>query len=87
MDATLSLDPATLRNFAIALAIGALVGIEREKSKAESGSIGIGGIRTFILFSQIGAVSAWLARELDSAWIFVGAVVVVALLANRMLRR
>jgi uncharacterized membrane protein (DUF4010 family) len=78
MDATLSLDPATLRNFAIALAIGALVGIEREKSKAESGSIGIGGIRTFILFSQIGAVSAWLARELDSAWIFVGAVVVVA---------
>ncbi len=78
MDVTLGLDLATLRNFAIALAIGALVGIEREKNKAESGTVGIGGIRTFILFSLIGAVSAWLAAEFDSPWIFVAAVVVVA---------
>jgi len=78
MDVTLGLDLVTLRNFAIALAIGALVGIEREKNKAESGTIGIGGIRTFILFSLIGAVSAWLAAEFDSPWVFVAAVVVVA---------
>jgi len=78
MDVTLGLDLATLRNFAIALAIGALVGIEREKNKAESGSVGIGGIRTFILFSQVGAVGAWLALELQSPWIFVAAVAVVA---------
>ncbi len=78
MDLALTLDVPTLRNFAIALAIGALVGIEREKNKAESGSGGIGGIRTFILFSQVGAVGAWLARELDAPWIFIAAVAVVA---------
>lgn len=78
MDVSLTLDPQTLRNFAIALAIGALVGIEREKNKAQSGSIGTGGIRTFILFSQVGAVGAWLARELGSPWIFIAVVAVVA---------
>ncbi|MEJ2513644.1 MAG: MgtC/SapB family protein [Gammaproteobacteria bacterium] len=78
MDLNLSLDIPTLRNFAIALAIGALVGIEREKNKAESGSIGIGGVRTFILFSQVGAVGAWLARALDAPWIFIAAVAIVA---------
>ncbi|HEU4428264.1 MAG TPA: MgtC/SapB family protein [Myxococcota bacterium] len=59
--------------FAIALFIGALVGIEREKKMEDEGERGIGGIRTFILFAEAGAVSAWLARELDAPSIFVGA--------------
>jgi len=64
-----------------AVLIGALVGIEREKSKAQSGNVGIGGVRTFILFSLTGAVAAWLSQILGSAWIFVAALGGVSALA------
>jgi len=38
-------------NFAVALFIGALVGIERERKKAEEDpSVAFGGIRTFIFW-------------------------------------
>lgn len=65
--------------FAIALFIGALVGIEREKrieEEVEQGlrkQRGIGGLRTFILFAQAGAVSAWLSVQLATPWVFLGA--------------
>jgi uncharacterized membrane protein (DUF4010 family) len=75
-----SLDPQLVWGLASALIIGSLVGIERERSKALSGNVGIGGVRTFILFSLIGAVSAWLSQALDNAWIFVTAVAAVAAL-------
>ncbi len=75
-----SLDPRLVWGLASALIIGSLVGIERERSKALSGNVGIGGVRTFILFSLIGAVSAWLSQALASAWIFVAAVAAVAAL-------
>jgi len=86
-----SLDqPIPLLDFAIALFIGALVGIEREKkleeeeADARAGGAragdpaagfrrGIGGLRTFILFAETGAVSAWLSVKNDTPWIFVGA--------------
>jgi uncharacterized membrane protein (DUF4010 family) len=64
------LDITVVRNFAIALLIGALVGIEREKSKRARGHPTIGGIRTFILFAEAGAVSAWLSQHLASPWPF-----------------
>jgi len=76
-----SLDPRLVWGLASALIIGALVGIERERSKALSGNVGIGGVRTFILFSLTGAVAAWLSRELGSAWIFVAALAAVGALA------
>jgi len=38
----------------LGLIIGSLVGIERERSKALSGNVGIGGVRTFILFALMG---------------------------------
>ena len=76
-----SLDPRLVWGLASALIIGALVGIERERSKALSGNVGIGGLRTFILFSLIGAVAAWLSQTLGNAWIFVAAVAAVAALA------
>src|SRR5512139_811527 len=60
-------------DFAIALFIGALVGIEREKKASIGESRGIGGLRTFILFAEAGAVAAWLAERLAAPWIFVGA--------------
>ena len=58
-----------IRDFAIALFIGALIGIEREKRKMDEDA-GLGGIRTFILLSMAGAASGWLSSQLGSPWIF-----------------
>lgn len=68
----MTLDALLFRNFAIALFIGALVGIEREKKQSREKEIGIGGIRTFILFAQTGAIAAWLAIETQTPLVFVG---------------
>ncbi len=76
-----SLDPRLVWGLASALIIGALVGIERERSKALSGNVGIGGVRTFILFALTGAVASWLSQELGSAWVFVAALGAVGALA------
>jgi len=82
------LDPLVARDFAIALAIGALIGLEREKKKAEDPHAGIGGLRTFILFAEAGALCAWLAQRLASPWIVaagalgVAAMVVAGYVAN-----
>ena len=73
-------DPKLVWGLAAALVIGALVGTEREKSKALSGNVGIGGVRTFILFALSGAVGGWLAQALQSAWVFVATVGAVAAL-------
>jgi len=72
-----------LVEFSIALLIGALVGIERERKKVGDHADSLGGLRTFILFAEAGAISGWLSRELDSQWPFavaalmVGALIVV----------
>ena len=39
---------------------------------------GFGGLRTFILFSEAGALGAWLSIRLASPWIFVGIGIMVA---------
>lgn len=68
-----------LADFAIALFIGALVGLEREKRVEEDvergvrKQRGIGGLRTFLLFAQAGAIGAWLSVQLGTPWVFVGA--------------
>ena len=67
-----------LRNFFIALLIGALVGVEREKHKVESQGLTFGGLRTFILFAEAGAVSAWLSVERNMPWLFIATVIAVA---------
>lgn len=82
MEDRLVLDPVAARDFAIALLIGALIGIEREKRMAEDGVREVGGIRTFTLFSQIGALSAWFSRELGSPWPVAMAILGVALLLS-----
>jgi uncharacterized membrane protein (DUF4010 family) len=81
------LDPVLLRNFALALFIGALVGIEREKKLSDTHR-GFGGIRTFILFAQAGALSAWLSLQASGPWIFVAgfAVASAAVLAGYVLQ-
>lgn len=66
-----------LQNFAYALAIGALVGIEREKHKVSNiGSLG--GLRTFMLLALLGAVGVWLGLELQLPWLEVVVLVIVA---------
>jgi len=72
------LDLLVIRNFAIALAIGALVGLEREKKKELEGDIGVGGLRTFILIAMTGAVGGWLSQVVGSPWILVAALLAVA---------
>jgi uncharacterized membrane protein (DUF4010 family) len=67
------IDLQAVWNFATALLIGALLGIERERHKREHDEITIGGLRTFILFALIGALGGWLALALGSPWILVAA--------------
>ncbi len=73
-----TLDQGMVGNFALALLIGALVGIEREKRKTEEGDIGIGGLRTFILFALVGAIAGWLSHALETPWILVCGLLAVA---------
>jgi len=74
------LAPGTLYDFLIALFIGALVGIEREKKKGLGGDVGLGGIRTFILVAMSGAVAGWLSVQLASPWIFAASLLIVSAL-------
>jgi uncharacterized membrane protein (DUF4010 family) len=76
MDFTFDLE--SFRNFALALLIGALVGIDREKHQAEEGPQGIGGLRTFILFANVGALAGWLSQQFNTPWIFVAALIAVS---------
>ncbi|MCX7817806.1 MAG: DUF4010 domain-containing protein [Kiritimatiellae bacterium] len=66
-----------IRDLAIAIFIGALLGVEREKRIAEKG-YGIGGIRTFILVAESGGVAMWLARALEWPWLFAAGLLAVA---------
>jgi uncharacterized membrane protein (DUF4010 family) len=76
-----ALDPDLVWNLFAALIVGALVGVERERSKALSGNVGIGGVRTFILFALSGAVAGALSTILQSAWVLVATILSVAALA------
>jgi uncharacterized membrane protein (DUF4010 family) len=76
-------------DFAIAVLLGALVGIEREKRKTEERETEhIAGLRTFILLALLGAAAGWLSRSAEAPWILVavllivGAFVVVGYLAT-----
>jgi uncharacterized membrane protein (DUF4010 family) len=75
-----TLDPQLVWNLTAALIVGALVGVERERSKVLAGNVGIGGVRTFILFAMAGAVGGWLSQALTSPWPFVATLAAVAAL-------
>ncbi len=64
----------------IAILIGALIGIEREKRQRAEGESSAAGLRTFILLAMAGALSAWLALQHDAMWIFIGTGLASALL-------
>ena len=65
-------------DFATAILLGALVGIEREKRKSEEeGTHHIAGLRTFILLALFGAAAGFLSRSLSSPWIFAASLLIV----------
>jgi len=78
MEHTLDLD--TVRAFATALLIGALIGVEREKRKMDDNDIDAWGLRPFILASLVGAISGWVSRTYDFPWVVVGVLAVLAAL-------
>jgi uncharacterized membrane protein (DUF4010 family) len=75
-----------LQNFLIALALGALIGLEREYARFRKRGHDYAGIRTFPLIALFGALSAYLG-ELISPWILIvgillaGVLVIVAYFA------
>jgi uncharacterized membrane protein (DUF4010 family) len=75
-----ALDFNTVKDFATALLIGALIGIEREKRKAESGDGATGGLRTFILIAQVGASAGWISQGASMPWLLVGSLAAVTTL-------
>lgn len=62
--------------FLIALAAGALIGMEREQSRTLEKKLRIGGVRTFPLIALAGALSA-LAAHTVGVWPILGALLVV----------
>jgi len=54
-----------LRNFVIALALGGLIGLQREHVKEEKGKPSFAGLRTFVLISLLGGVGAYLGALLN----------------------
>lgn len=62
--------------FFIALAAGALIGLERQQDKATEQRPSIGGVRTFPLIALVGALSAFLAQTMG-VWPILGALMVV----------
>ena len=66
-----------VQKFLIALLLGALVGMEREKHRRNVQPASFGGLRTFILVAQAGAISAWLSLHLQAPWLFIMVILVV----------
>ena len=63
---------AIFENFAVAIALAALVGLERERQRIKSHAQSFGGIRTFPLIALLGALSSYFLEfsELFSALMF-----------------
>ena len=71
------LDLQHLGDLAAALLIGALVGLEREKRKADEDLTATSGIRTFILVAIVGAVASWMSQVLETPWLFAAGLLAV----------
>src|ERR1700740_655276 len=53
--------------FGAALGLGLLLGLERERKR--DAELLFGGIRTFALIALLGAVGAFMEREMDQGWL------------------
>jgi uncharacterized membrane protein (DUF4010 family) len=64
--------------FGAALGLGLLLGLERERKR--DAELLFGGVRTFALIALLGAVGAFVERELDEGWLVLAAFVAVSAL-------
>ena len=72
--------PAVFYRFGAALAIGVLIGLQREYAYGGPEDELFAGVRTFALIAMLGATAALISDELASAWGFVGIVIPVGTL-------
>jgi uncharacterized membrane protein (DUF4010 family) len=63
--------------FAVALGLGVLIGLERERAKGEEGGA---GVRTFALIALAGALAGYLEQSLGMAWLALAVFVAVGAL-------
>lgn len=59
-------NPDLALRFAVALGLGMLIGLERERTKSEEGGA---GVRTFALIALTGAVAGYLGKTLGLDWL------------------
>ena len=65
-------------DFAMAILLGALVGVEREKRKGDDHEVAqVAGLRTFILLAVLGACAGYLSRGAAVPWILAAALLIV----------
>jgi len=69
--------PDLALRFAVALGLGMLIGLERERSKGEEGGA---GVRTFALIALTGAISGYLGNILGLDWLALSVFFAVAAL-------
>ena len=59
-------DPNLALRFAVAIALGMLLGLERERAKGQEGGA---GVRTFALIALAGAVAGYVEESLGLDWL------------------
>ena len=59
--------------FGVAVGLGLLLGLERERKR--EAELLFGGIRTFALIALLGAIGAFMQRELNQGWLVIDAFV------------
>jgi len=70
-------DPHLALRFAVAIGLGVLLGLERERTKSEDGGA---GVRTFALIALSGAIAGYLGENLGLDWLALALFVAVAAL-------
>ncbi len=68
-----------MRNFLVALALGILIGLEREYARYRKRGHDYAGIRTFPLIALFGALAAYFGHSI-SVWILIAAIFLIGLL-------
>lgn len=78
------MEPATFIGFLLALALGGLIGTERELPWAGTrpgGATGFGGIRSYASIAFLGAICVWMDQTLDvRLWTIIGAILSAVLI-------
>ena len=76
------MDPTNLAlRFAVAIGLGILLGLERERTKGGDGGA---GVRTFALIALSGAIAGFLGSQLDLVWMAMGLFAAVGALVVAM---